>query len=153
MTGEQMAALYRQFFPRTKMTSTQVSFVRACLSLVQDGRAMVLDGLLSAQLARDVEVQQWMFDAARGKRPMPTSQELREWALRLGAGPAGEQAFADMRSEFEAFVGGPPFEYETERYPEDDVRYAWPGSYKNIGVDLAWQAWCERGRRIAPPKE
>lgn len=35
-------------------------------------------------LNQRAEVEQKMFDAARGKRPMPTQQELREWALRLG---------------------------------------------------------------------
>lgn len=35
-------------------------------------------------LNRRATVEQWMFDAARGKRPMPTPQELREWALKLG---------------------------------------------------------------------
>lgn len=35
-------------------------------------------------LNRRAEVEQLMFDAARGKRPMPTAEELRAWALRLG---------------------------------------------------------------------
>lgn len=35
-------------------------------------------------LNRRATVEQWMFDAARGKRPMPTPEELREWAMKLG---------------------------------------------------------------------
>jgi hypothetical protein len=42
------------------------------------------DAKWTAMLNRRVAVEQLMFDAARGKRPMPTAQELREWALRLG---------------------------------------------------------------------
>lgn len=37
-------------------------------------------------LNRRATVEQWMFDAARGKRPMPTPEQLREWAMRLGVG-------------------------------------------------------------------
>ena len=36
------------------------------------------------ELNRRATVEQWMLDAASGKRPMPTSEELREWALKLG---------------------------------------------------------------------
>jgi hypothetical protein len=31
-----------------------------------------------------------MFDAARGKRPMPTADELRAWAIKLGTPGPGE---------------------------------------------------------------
>lgn len=45
----------------------------------------------TAMFKRRVAVEQLMLDSANGKRPMPTQQELREWALRLGgcndAGP------------------------------------------------------------------
>jgi len=44
----------------------------------------------------------------------------------------------ESRKQFEAWISGPPFEYDVERYPEDS---AWPGSYMNLGTDLAWQAW------------
>lgn len=33
-----------------------------------------------------------MFDAARGKRPMPTADELRAWAVKLGTPSTGEPA-------------------------------------------------------------
>ena len=42
------------------------------------------------------------------------------------------------REAFEAFISAPPFEMPTERF---DDRCAWPGSYTELEVDLAWQAW------------
>lgn len=41
-------------------------------------------------LNRRAAVEQWMFDAARGKRPMPTPEELRAWAIKLGTPEPGE---------------------------------------------------------------
>jgi hypothetical protein len=43
-------------------------------------------------LNRRATVEQWMFDAARGKRPMPTPDELRAWAIKLGTPEPGEPA-------------------------------------------------------------
>lgn len=37
-----------------------------------------------ASLNRRATVEQLMFDAAHGKRPLPGPQELREWATKLG---------------------------------------------------------------------
>jgi hypothetical protein len=45
---------------------------------------MTLDALINRILNRRATVEQWMFDAASGKRPMPTPDELRQWALHLG---------------------------------------------------------------------
>jgi hypothetical protein len=45
---------------------------------------MTLDALINQILNRRATVEQWMFDAASGKRPMPTPDELRQWALHLG---------------------------------------------------------------------
>jgi hypothetical protein len=42
------------------------------------------------------------------------------------------------RSSFEAWISAPPFEREVERFGEHS---AWPGNYREIDVDLAWQAW------------
>ena len=42
------------------------------------------------------------------------------------------------REAFEAFISAPPFEMPIERF---DDRSAWPGSYTELEVDLAWQAW------------
>lgn len=44
----------------------------------------------ASALNRRATVEQWMFDAARGKRRMPTAEELRSWATKLGTPGAGE---------------------------------------------------------------
>jgi hypothetical protein len=44
----------------------------------------------------------------------------------------------ESRKQFEAWVSSPPFEYDTERYPEDS---ACPECYVSPAVDFAWQAW------------
>jgi hypothetical protein len=48
-----------------------------------------LDNLLTRIINRRVTIEQRMFDAAAGKRPMPTPDELREWAVYLGTPTAG----------------------------------------------------------------
>jgi hypothetical protein len=48
-----------------------------------------LDNLLTQIINRRVTIEQRMFDAAAGKRPMPTPDELREWAVYLGTPTAG----------------------------------------------------------------
>lgn len=53
-----------------------------------------------------------------------------------------EEANAEaQRKLFEAFISSPPFEKDVSRYPNDHDRFAWPGSYRDISVDLAWNAW------------
>jgi len=42
------------------------------------------------------------------------------------------------RESFEAFISAPPFEMPIERF---DDRSAWPGSYTELEVDLAWLAY------------
>jgi hypothetical protein len=51
----------------------------------------------------------------------------------------------ESRKQFEAWVSSPPYEYDVERYPEDA---SWPGSYMNLGTDLAWQAWQEARKSV-----
>jgi len=46
------------------------------------------------------------------------------------------------REAFEKFVVAPPFEYSTERMTELS---AWPGNYRSIAVQLAWESWKARG--------
>jgi DNA repair exonuclease SbcCD ATPase subunit len=52
-------------------------------------RAADLDKLLTQILNRRVTIEQRMFDAASGKRPLPTAEELRKWAIELGTPAAG----------------------------------------------------------------
>lgn len=46
------------------------------------------------------------------------------------------------RQAFERWIRQPPFELEPRRFPDNPERFAWPGTYRDIGVDLAWNAWC-----------
>lgn len=50
------------------------------------------------------------------------------------------------RQVFEEWISGPPYEREIQRNPEDEMKYAWPGQYRDISVELAWEAWCESAR-------
>lgn len=54
------------------------------------------------------------------------------------------------RQRFEAWVSAPPFEYDAERY---DLRYSWPDNYVEVAVQLAWEAWKERGAEVASRNE
>ena len=42
------------------------------------------------------------------------------------------------RKAFEDVISGPPYERSVERFGNDS---AWPGSYADIDVDLAWCIW------------
>jgi hypothetical protein len=57
---------------------------------------------------------------------------------------ASEMTEAQERIAFEAEIGGPPFEKSVDRYPDDHQRFAWPGNYRDIEVDLAWNIWRAR---------
>lgn len=59
--------------------------------------------------------------------------------MREGADPAGPvDCQVRPRAAFEAWISATPFEREVERFGEGS---AWPGNYREIDVDLAWQAW------------
>ena len=47
------------------------------------------------------------------------------------------------REQFEEWISVDPFARSIERFPDDPENYAWPGTYKDINTDLAWQAWKE----------
>lgn len=47
----------------------------------------------------------------------------------------------DSRALFEKWIGSPPFERSTKRYPDDSTTSAWPGNYEDYLVELAWVAW------------
>jgi hypothetical protein len=50
---------------------------------------------------------------------------------------------SSVRYRFEAWISSPPFEQDTQRWPDDETRTAWPGHYKMYQVQLAWEAWQE----------
>ena len=45
------------------------------------------------------------------------------------------------RERFEAWVSDDPYARSVERCPDDPEKFAWPGTYKDINTELAWQAW------------
>lgn len=54
------------------------------------------------------------------------------------------------REEFEAWISSPPYEREVERFGDGS---AWPGSYREIDVDLAWCSWSASRSALAAPAE
>jgi len=56
---------------------------------------------------------------------------------------------SDLRRRFEAWITSAPFEKNIERFPNDPTRFSWPGNYREISVELAWQAWQEAARQAA----
>lgn len=57
--------------------------------------------------------------------------------------PTPEQFEAIQRAKFEAWISAFPYEKDVERIPNDATKYAWPGTYRHIEVQLAWEAWQE----------
>lgn len=55
---------------------------------------------------------------------------------------------AAERARFEAWIGGPPYEKRLIRLGPEN---SWPGHYADINVQLAWEAWEERGNLKACP--
>ena len=45
------------------------------------------------------------------------------------------------RERFEAWISAPPFEYMVNRY----TAYSgpWPSQYRDLKIQLAWEAWQE----------
>lgn len=56
-------------------------------------------------------------------------------------------AEAAKRQRFEAWIGAPPYEKDLDRFPARPEGYAWPGQYRDLTVQLAWEAWCEAVQR------
>jgi hypothetical protein len=49
----------------------------------------------------------------------------------------------DDRKRFEKWISGSPCEKVIDRFPCDEREYAWAGQYRDISVQLAWEAWSE----------
>jgi hypothetical protein len=49
----------------------------------------------------------------------------------------------DLRKSFERIISRSPFERSIARYPDDEIRYAWPGGYVERDVSLAWEMFQE----------
>jgi hypothetical protein len=59
----------------------------------------------------------------------------------------------ELRQRFEKWIASPPFEKRIARFADDPEKAAWPGSYRQIEVELAWQAWQEAARQSAGPTD
>lgn len=47
----------------------------------------------------------------------------------------------EERERFETWIMSEPYSMSIDRFPPDAERYAWPGHYVCIDVQLAWAAW------------
>lgn len=47
------------------------------------------------------------------------------------------------REAFEQWIVASPYERDIARWPNNEREFAWPGQYKDIVVQLAWEAWVE----------
>lgn len=45
------------------------------------------------------------------------------------------------RERFESIISASPYEKSVARWPNLPVKFAWPGGYKDLNVDLAWHMW------------
>jgi len=52
-----------------------------------------------------------------------------------------ESQGSSCRDQFEQWVSDDPYARSVERWPDEPEKFAWPGTYKDINTDLAWQAW------------
>lgn len=50
---------------------------------------------------------------------------------------------AKERERFERWISGPPYELSVVRYPSSVHMTSWPGQYRDINVERAWEAWCQ----------
>jgi hypothetical protein len=56
---------------------------------------------------------------------------------------------SEQRKRFEAWITSAPYEKSIERFPDDERLFSWPGNYRDINVELAWQAWQEAAKQVA----
>jgi hypothetical protein len=61
----------------------------------------------------------------------------------------GRVVMDELRQRFEKWITSPPFEKRIARFADDPEQAAWPGSYRQIEVELAWQAWQEAAKQSA----
>jgi hypothetical protein len=50
------------------------------------------------------------------------------------------------RESFEYWIKSSPYEKSVSRFINDPENTAWPGCYKDINVELAWEAWQESAK-------
>jgi hypothetical protein len=54
-----------------------------------------------------------------------------------------------LRKRFEKWISSPPYERSILRFP-NSPKVSWPGSYMDLDVDLAWQAWKACSEEMEP---
>jgi len=54
------------------------------------------------------------------------------------------------RREFEEWITAMPYERDITRRPNDFEKYAFPNTYVDYQVDLAWEAWQAARKRKTP---
>ena len=54
---------------------------------------------------------------------------------------AKRKSLGNQRERFERWIAGPPYEKDVSRLRADDPQ--WPDQYRDINVQLAWEAWQE----------
>ena len=71
---------------------------------------------------------------------MTTALQMQDEATSGAAGGTPVDRRVMPRAAFEAWISAPPYERWIERFGDGS---AWPGNYRDIGVDLAWNAWID----------
>jgi len=100
--------------------------------------------LLASSERDDVTLDQAIDVLANGWKKVRgrTDRQMLIQIAALLAAPApshAEQAI-DERARFEKWISSSPFEKEINRHPNNDY-VSWPGQYKDINVELAWEAY------------
>lgn len=61
--------------------------------------------------------------------------------LVLGARSLDAPDGRGAREAFEVWITAPPYERDVSRWPTDADASAWPGQYRDLAVQLAFEAW------------
>ena len=75
----------------------------------------------------------------------------KEMSAKLNRGSDSVQRL--VRHAFEKWISSPPYEREIERWPQDETKHSWPGQYKDIAVEVAWDSWQEASKESASLRE
>jgi hypothetical protein len=54
---------------------------------------------------------------------------------------SGATDCSSCRQKFEKWISDDPYAKPIERIPDDPDNFAFPGVYRDINTDIAWQAW------------
>jgi hypothetical protein len=91
-------------------------------------------GLLRVTRGQRDDAERRCLTSAGGRQPEPP---------KTAGVKALVSATGSAREAFEKWITAPPYEREIARWPQDETKYAWPGQYQDIAVQLAWESWME----------